>query len=137
VGPETGTGVVLVVEDGAAVRATTSGMLEDLGYAVISAETGNAALRIVQADTTLDLFFSDVVMPDGMSGVELARKIGALRPELPILLTFGYTAHRVLPEIPTGELALLKKPFSQTDLSIAIRNLMAVSLEGRRYQSAK
>jgi PAS domain S-box-containing protein len=136
-GLETGTGVVLVVEDDAAVRATTSGMLEDLGYSVLSADTGNAALRIIQADTALDLVFSDVVMPDGMSGVELARQIGNLRPELPILLTSGHTAHRVLPEISTGELVLLKKPFSQADLSIAIRNLMAVSLEGQRYQTAK
>jgi CheY-like chemotaxis protein len=136
-GLETGTGVVLVVEDDAAVRATTSGMLEDLGYSVVAAETGNAALRIIQADTALDLVFSDVVMPDGMSGVELARQIGSLRPELPILLTSGYTAHRVIPEIPTGELALLKKPFSQADLSIAIRNLMAASFDSQQCQPMK
>src|SRR5665213_562487 len=136
-GLETGTGVVLVVEDDAAVRATTRGMLEDLGYSVLSAETGNAALRIIQADTALDLVFSDVVMPDGMSGVELARQIGSLRPELPVLLTSGYTAHRVIPEMPTGELALLKKPFSQADLSIAIRDLMAASFESQRHQPAK
>jgi hypothetical protein len=71
---EAGTGTVLVVEDDAAVRATTSGMLEDLGYSVVSAETGNAALRIIQADVEIDLVFSDVVLPDGMSGVELARE---------------------------------------------------------------
>ena len=124
-GLETGTGVVLVVEDDAAVRATTSGMLEDLGYSVLSAETGSAALKIVEANAGLDLVFSDVVMPDGMSGVELARQIGSLRPELPILLTSGYTAQRVLPETPAGEMALLKKPFSQADLSVAIRRIMA------------
>jgi PAS domain S-box-containing protein len=122
---ETGTGIVLVVEDDAAVRATTSGMLEDLGYSVLSAETGGAALKIVQENTRLDLVFSDVVMPDGMSGVDLAREIGSLRPHLPVLLTSGYTAQRVLPETPTGEMALLKKPFSQVELSIAIRKVMA------------
>jgi CheY-like chemotaxis protein len=122
---ETGTGVVLVVEDDAAVRATTSGMLEDLGYSVLSAETGSAALKIIQENTGLDLVFSDVVMPNGMSGVELARKIGSLRPELPILLTSGYTAQRALPETAAGEVALLRKPFSQADLSIAIRKIMA------------
>ncbi len=63
-------------------------------------------------------------MPDGMSGVELARRIASLRPALPVLLTSGYTAQRVIPELPTGELALLRKPFSQTDLSIAIRRIM-------------
>jgi CheY-like chemotaxis protein len=129
---EPGVGTVLVVEDDAAVRATTSGMLEDLGYSVLSAETGNAALRIIKENTALDLVFSDVVMPDGMSGVELAHQIASLRPELPVLLTSGYTAQRVIPETPAGELALLKKPFSQTDLSIAIRNIMAASLEHPR-----
>jgi DNA-binding NtrC family response regulator len=104
---------------------------------VLSAETASSALKLIGANPRIDLVFSDVVMPDGMSGVELARQIGSLRPELPILLTSGYTAHHVLPEIPTGELALLKKPFSQADLSIAIRNLMAASLEGQRYQPAK
>lgn len=122
---ETGTGVVLVVEDDADVRATTSGMLEDLGYSVLSAATGRAALKIIEANAALDLVFSDVVMPDGMSGVELARQIGFLRPALPVLLTSGYTAQRVIPETPTGEMALLKKPFSQADLSIAIRKIMA------------
>ena len=130
--PETGAGVVLVVEDDAAVRATTSGMLEDLGYSVLSAETGGAALKIVQQGVILDLVFSDVVMPDGMSGVELAQRIGSVRPDLPVLLTSGYTAQRVIPETPAGELALLRKPFSQTDLSIAIQNIMAASLESRR-----
>ena len=135
--PETGTGVVLVVEDDAAVRATTSGMLEDLGYSVLSAETGNAALKIIQENVALDLVFSDVVMPDGMSGVELARRIGSLRPGLPILLTSGYTAQRVIPETPTGELALLKKPFSQAQLSVAVRNIRAASLEIQRHQPPK
>jgi CheY-like chemotaxis protein len=122
---ETGTGVVLVVEDDAEVRATTSGMLEDLGYSVLSAATGSAALKIIEANAALDLVFSDVVMPDGMSGVELARQIALLRPALPVLLTSGYTAQRVTPETPTGELALLKKPFGQADLSIAIRKILA------------
>jgi PAS domain S-box-containing protein len=135
-GLETGTGIVLVVEDDAAVRTTTIGMLEDLGYSVLSAETGRAALKIIHANAALNLVLSDVVMPDGMSGVELARQIASLRPELPVLLTSGYTAQRVIPETPAGELALLKKPFSQADLSIAIRNIMAVPLEAQG-QAAK
>jgi PAS domain S-box-containing protein len=131
---ETGTGIVLVVEDDAAVRATTSGMLEDLGYSVLSAETASAALKLIKANAAVDLVFSDVVMPDGMSGVELAQQIGSLRPDLPVLLTSGYTAQRVIPETPAGELALLKKPFSHADLSIAIRNIMPASLESRQAQ---
>lgn len=130
VSPETGTGIVLVVEDDAAVRATTSGMLDDLGYLVVSAETGSAALKIVQDNSAIDLVFSDVVMPDGMNGVELARRITSLRPGMPVLLTSGYTAQRALPEMPAGGgLALLKKPFTQAELSIAIRDIMTASAE--------
>ena len=112
-------------------------MLEDLGYSVLSAETGRAALKVIHANAALDLVLTDVVMPDGMSGVELARQIGSLRPELPVLLTSGYTAQRVIPETPAGELALLKKPFSQADLSIAIRNMMAGSPEIQPHQAVK
>jgi PAS domain S-box-containing protein len=126
-----GAGVVLVVEDDAAVRATTSGMLEDLGYSVLSAQTASEALKLIKANIGVDLVFSDVVMPDGMSGVELAHQIGSLRPDLPVLLTSGYTAQRIIPETPAGELALLKKPFSQVDLSIAIRKMMSDSPEER------
>ena len=135
-GLETGTGIVLVVEDDAAVRATTSGMLEDLGYSVLCAETGSAALKIIQADSRA----RPCLQRRCYAGRHERRRTGAanrfLRPELPILLTSGYTAQRVIPETPAGELALLKKPFSQADLSIAIRNLMAVSLEIEPHQAA-
>ena len=57
--------------------------------------------------------------------------------KLPVLLTSGYTAQRVIPETPAGKLTLLKKPFSQADLSVAIRNSMAVPLETERRQVAK
>lgn len=126
---ESGTGKVLVVEDDAAVRATTSGMLEDLGYSVVAADTGTAALKMIQSGVAVDLLFSDVVMPDGMSGVELAREVGVLRPDLPILLTSGYTAQRIIPETSASDLTLLKKPFSQAELSIAIRGALAASHE--------
>jgi CheY-like chemotaxis protein len=128
---EMGCGVVLVVEDDAAVRATTSGMLEDLGYTVLSAETASTALKLIEQNVAVDLVFSDVVMPEGMSGVELAERIRYLRPNLAVLLTSGYTAQRVIPEAPNGDLALLKKPFSQADLSIAIRKIMSASLEAQ------
>lgn len=127
---ETGTGVVLVVEDDPGVRATTSAMLDDLGYLVVSAETGKAALKIVQENNAIDLVFSDVVMPDGMNGVELAHRITSLKPGLPVLLTSGYTAQHTLPEMSARGLALLKKPFTQAELSIAIRDIMAASPEG-------
>jgi PAS domain S-box-containing protein len=118
---EDGHGVVLVVEDDPDVRATTSDLLRDLGYAVREAESGRSALAVIESGETVDLVFSDVIMPDGMSGVDLARELGTRRPGLPVLLTSGYMAQRVIPEALAKNLRLLRKPYTQLDLSQAIK----------------
>jgi PAS domain S-box-containing protein len=121
---EIGSGVILVVEDDPQVRMTTCGLLEDLGYSVISADSGRVALSILDDGTPIDLVFTDVIMPDGMSGIELMRQIGMRRPSLPILLTSGYTAQRIIPESLAGELKLLRKPYNQKSLLNAIQGAM-------------
>ena len=120
----TGTGVVFVVEDDESVRATTIGMLEDLGYSVVAAGSGMSALDLIRRGVAFDLLFTDVVMPDGMSGVELAREVSVLRPGIPVLLTSGYTARRILPHSTARDLKLLKKPFSQSELSVAVGGMI-------------
>ena len=119
-----GQGVVLVVEDDPDVRVTTSGMLKDLGYRVREAATARAALAIIESGEAIDLVFTDVIMPDGMSGMELARELSARWPELPVLLTSGYTAQRLNSEGRTDNRRLLRKPYTQTDLSQAIKGAM-------------
>jgi PAS domain S-box-containing protein len=117
-----GHGVVLVVEDDADVRATASGMLRDLGYVVHAAKTGRSALAFVAAGRPpVDLVFSDVIMPDGMSGVDLAHALDTLKPGLPVLLTSGYTAQRCAAEPAAEERPLLRKPYTQPELSQAVR----------------
>ena len=123
--PETpaleGQGNVLVVEDDADVRATTCNMLRDLGYIVQEARSGKAALALLQDGGTVDLVFTDVIMPDGMSGLDLVRELDRVRPDLPVLLTSGYTALRIVPEALADERRLLRKPYTQPELSRAIR----------------
>jgi PAS domain S-box-containing protein len=124
-----GSGVVLVVEDDPDVRATASFMLRDLGYAVREASTARAALALLESEAAVNLVFSDVIMPDGMSGIELARELSVRRPGLPVLLTSGYTAQRVVPEALASGLRFLRKPYTQTDLSLMVR----ASLGGRHH----
>ncbi len=113
-----GAATVLVVEDDPAVRATTSAMLVDLGYRTLEAGSGRAALESV-ARGGIDLVFSDVILPEGMNGVELAREVERIAPELPVLLTSGYTAQRL--NLPAaGRLRVLGKPYDEARLSEAI-----------------
>ena len=93
----TGSGVILVVEDDADVRELVAMQLEDLGYRSIIAGSGPEALAILAAPDPplIDLLLTDVVMPGGMNGVELAHEARRLCPELKALLTSGYTAGHV------------------------------------------
>jgi CheY-like chemotaxis protein len=71
----------------------------------------------------VDLVFSDVIMASGMTGIELARAIKVGRPDLPILLTSGYTAQRMAPTAQNGDLPLLRKPYTLAQLAEALAKL--------------
>jgi len=120
VAPPAGKGTVLVVEDDNGVRATTKALFEDLGYEVTEATSAGAALSIVERDEPIVLVFTDVIMPGGMNGVELANAITMRRPDLPVLLTSGYTAQRLIPDAVARVWPILRKPYSQADLSQAV-----------------
>ncbi|MET3889017.1 CheY-like chemotaxis protein [Bosea sp. OAE506] len=108
---------VLVVDDDALVGMGTAAMLEDLGHTAIEVMSGAKALEALTADQRIDLVITDHAMP-GMTGAELARRIRASRPELPIILASGYA------ELPDNEgladLLRLGKPFAQAQLAAAI-----------------
>ena len=82
---------ILVVEDDPDVREMIVGILSDLGYQTLVAANGPEALAILNRDRSVDLLFTDIVMPAGMSGTELAREASRLRPDLKVLLSSGYT----------------------------------------------
>ncbi|HEX4505819.1 MAG TPA: ATP-binding protein [Alphaproteobacteria bacterium] len=116
----TGKGTILVVEDDAGVRETASALLRDLGYLVTEADTAQAALDLVSSDRLIALVFTDVIMPGGINGIELANEITRRRPDLPVLLTSGYTAQRLVPDSVARVWSVLRKPYTQTDLSLAV-----------------
>lgn len=120
-----GTDTILVVEDNDGVRDTSITMLEMLGYTCLQAEDGPGALQVLERSPQVALMFSDVIMPGGMTGVELAQQAHSRWPSLKILLTSGYTRN-ALPETVDGSqnFALLPKPFDGAKLAQTIGNLL-------------
>lgn len=116
---------ILVAEDDEDVREVIAGMLSDLGYRSLVARTGAEALELLQRESEIDLLFTDVVMPGGISGVELARAARRLRPELKILVTSGYA--RAEPDMATArrEFPFLAKPYRLQLLGKKLKELLA------------
>ena len=115
--------VVLVVEDDPIILETTVENLQDLGYATLSALDAAEAIALLSSDAQIDLMFSDVVMPGGMNGVELAERAKQLRPGMPVALTSGYSAATV-DGLPPG-IPLLPKPYLRADLARTLAGLVA------------
>jgi PAS domain S-box-containing protein len=113
---------ILVVEDNEALRRLALRQLGELGYDTVAAGSGAEALAELERDSTIDLLFTDVMMPGGMDGRELARRALALRPDLKVLFTSGFTAAAAGATIAT-ELAdkLISKPFRKHDLERHLR----------------
>ena len=110
---------VLLVEDNEDVGSFAGATLEELGFRTVLARDGQAALDLLAEDAQrFDVVFSDVVMP-GMGGVELAREIGRRHPDLPVVLTSGYSD--VLAAEGAHGLTLLGKPYSMDQLSSTLR----------------
>ena len=112
-------GTVLLVEDNPEVADASTGLLEQLGYTVRWVPNAEAALQEIERDG-IDLVFSDIVMPGKMDGVKLAYAIREIRPDLPVLLTTGYSGrtNKVRAEFP-----VLKKPFQLHELSRELSKL--------------
>ena len=100
-------GSVLFVEDDPLVREAVAGGLRQAGFTVRVAENGDAALALLDGGLEVDVVFSDIVMPGGISGIDLARAVRRRWPQLPVVLATGYTERRVaLPDVP-----ILAKPY--------------------------
>ena len=121
------TETVLVVEDSAEVRAYSAEVLRELGYRVLEAHDGPSALAVLErpAGARVDLLFTDVILPSGMTGVTLAERARTLRPGLKVLFTTGYArsaAHHSGRVDPGVE--LIAKPFTYADLAIRTRAVL-------------
>jgi CheY-like chemotaxis protein len=109
---------VLLVEDDEEVGALTSEMLTQLGFSVVHAASPAAALGALANARRIDVVFSDVMMPGGISGLDLAREIRRRRPGLPVVLTTGYS--EATAAMSEGEFRLLLKPYSLEALADAL-----------------
>lgn len=119
-----GGGCVLIVEDNQDVGQFALQLLSDLGYSATWAKNAVEALRRIECDNEgYDIVFSDVVMPGGMTGLELAHKLQQIRPELPVVLTSGYS--EVLADGQGINFELLRKPYSVESLSRALRKSLS------------
>jgi CheY-like chemotaxis protein len=123
--PEGGHETILVVEDDRLVRAYVLAQLHSLGYVTQQAANAAEALAIVAAGTPFDLLFTDVIMPGGMNGKQLADAILKNRPDLKVVYTSGYTENAIIHHgrLDSGVL-LLAKPYRKSDLARIIRKAL-------------
>ena len=118
-----GGAAVLVCEDNDDVAALAVDMLEQLGHRPTRVGTAAAALGALADGRSIDLLFTDVLMPGGMDGLTLAREARRRRPGLPVLLTTGYTGAGAA-DVPRG-MPMLRKPYKLPDLAEALRSALA------------
>ncbi|MDE1923440.1 MAG: PAS domain-containing protein [Gammaproteobacteria bacterium] len=118
--------LILLVEDDGLVRSHATRLLQSLGYRVLPAANGPEALEIARGERTIDLLFTDVMMPGGMSGPELALQIRKVRPNLRVLFTSGYTDNAIVHfgRVDPGT-ALLHKPYDRRRLAEKIQQALA------------
>ena len=111
-------GQVLLVEDDAEVSAVTIELLTSLGFSVTHVESAEAALQALANSPRVDAVLSDIMLPGGISGLQLAREIRRRQPGLPVVLTTGYA--EAAAEMEDGEFKILLKPFGLDALSAAL-----------------
>jgi PAS domain S-box-containing protein len=120
-----GTESILVVEDDGAVREYVTAQLQWLGYHVFEASAGAEAMEVLNQTAGIDLLFTDVMMPGGMGGRELADAARQLRPSLKVLFTSGYTENSIVHQgrLDPG-VRLLNKPYRREQLAAKIREVL-------------
>lgn len=115
---------VLVVEDDPGVRELTITRLRTIGYKVLEATDGRKAVEVLESGEQVDLVFTDLLMPGGLSGRDVAIKASALRPGIKVLLTSGYAEDLMREDDPhVAGLKILRKPYRQADLVAALREI--------------
>jgi CheY-like chemotaxis protein len=114
---------VLYVEDSREVAAVTEEMLKEIGYEVHRADGAHAALHLIDNGPKFDLVLSDILMPGGMNGLDLAREVRRRFPMLPMLLTSGYSEGGI--EAERSGFMILAKPYRADALADAIMRCLA------------
>ena len=120
-----GTETILLVEDDEEVKRFASETLRELGYTVLTAGEGAAALKILESEPNIALLFTDVVLPNGMNGRQLADEARRTRPGLKVLYATGYTRNAIIHHGRLdADVELLTKPFRADSLARKVRQLL-------------
>lgn len=117
---------ILLVEDDNLMRETAARQIKALGYSLLEANSGEAALHILSENPGIDLLITDIVMPGGMNGPELVRKVLATRTDIKVMFVSGYTDNALIDRgwLEKG-IQLLQKPYRRADLAVKIRQTLA------------
>jgi CheY-like chemotaxis protein len=123
---------VLIVDDEPTVRMLITDILEDLGYAAIEAGDSATGLKVLQSDVRIDLLVTDVGLPGGMNGRQMADAARNHRPDLKVLFITGYAENAILGNgtLPPG-MAVLTKPFAMDNMAARIRSMIEAGRETR------
>jgi signal transduction histidine kinase/ActR/RegA family two-component response regulator len=124
---------ILVVEDNEGVREYAKEVLEDLGYGALTAADANQGVEVFARARRVDLLFTDVVLPGGVNGRELATRLRERNPALPVLYTTGYTRNAIVHQGRLdADVELLNKPYTQQDLARKLRAMLDAGASPRR-----
>ena len=110
-----------MVDDSAEMRQVAERHLRFLGYSVLTAENGPAALALLRAGTPVDLLFTDIAMPEGLTGFQLAEAARRMRPGLKVLFTTGDAGVRDAAGAADWQERLIRKPYRRPELAEKIR----------------
>ncbi len=123
-----GVGRILVVEDDEDLRRIPVSVLRDQGYEVVEAENGEEAIKVLSQDTVINMLFSDVILPGGMNGVEIAEQAVQLQPNIKVLYASGYAQSAIMHD---GKLVagvnLLNKPYSRVALLEKVQAMLDIN----------
>lgn len=117
---------ILVVEDQPEIRTLVEKMLKKMGYSVTAASGGLEALSIINCGDPFDLLFTDVIMPGGMNGHQLAEEVKKVDPRIRVLYTSGYAAYAFenLDVEEQENLKIIRKPYRSVDLKEALSDVL-------------
>jgi CheY-like chemotaxis protein len=116
--------LILLVEDNDKVREATANRLKSLGYAVLQAKTGPETITVLLSGEPIALVFSDIVMPGGMTGYDVAEWVQSMKPDLKVLLTSGYSDVPLAVSEAVREIKVLGKPYTREQLGCALRDAL-------------
>ena len=117
--------VVLIVEDDPSLGRMIAAQLQSLGYSVVKAQDADAAFKALESEREIDLLLTDIVLSEGLNGVELGQAARELRPALQLMYMSAYPAAAQDAGTPLeADVMLLRKPFRRIEIANAVRNAL-------------